>query len=101
MIRKWIRKKLGIDSITLSVSNMSNRLERIESLVKIGVDYHYKDESWAVICIAGNPEYVQFRRLKNNDARTLLHILKDMNTQFTPPIIDAPMCFRKGYLEEL
>ena len=74
---------------------MNYRLKLIDKLVQVGVDYHFKDESWAVICIAGKAEYVQFARRSNNEARNLLHILSEMKHRQWVYTIDAPPFLKK------
>ena len=46
----------------------------LTQLVDIGVDvgFHTEEHSWAVICIAGHPEYVKFLPLTHRDARGIL-----------------------------
>ncbi len=94
-LRLWLRSYLGITRLEYSVNH---RIDLIDKLVQVGVDYHFKDVSWAVICIAGKPEYVQFARLSNNEARNLLHILGGMKTREWRYTIDAPP-FLKQELE--
>ena len=86
-LKIWLRRYLGITKLETDVNY---RLDNIDKLVQVGIDYHLKEESWAVICIAGKAEYVQFVRLSNNEARELLHILSDMKNRGWTYKIDAP-----------
>ena len=97
-IRRWLRDFLGLTRFEYKVEH---RLKQFDKLVKVGIDWHYRDESWAVICIAGSPEYVQFARLKSNEARELLHMLQGMKAREWAYTIDVPMSFRKALLDEL
>lgn len=45
------------------------RLRRLEGLCKVGVDVHVHGESWAVVCVAGRPDWVQFVSLGNKHFR--------------------------------
>lgn len=61
-------------------------------ITDVAVDVNFKEEhSWAVVCIAGRPEYVKFIPLSNSDARTVIEFLK--NFQYSKHIIDSPLRF--------
>ena len=65
--------------------------------VAVDVDFHDSEHSWAVICIAGKPEYVKFIPLSGADARTVIDFLKRFS--YSPRIVDSPVCFKR-YLQE-
>ena len=71
----------------------------LTQLVDIGVDvgFHTEEHSWAVVCIAGYPEYVKFLPLTHRDARGVLDFLKQF--QYSRQIIDSPIAF-KGMLKD-
>ena len=71
----------------------------LTQLVDIGVDvgFHTEEHSWAVICIAGKPEYVKFLPLTHRDARGVLDFLKQF--QYSRQVIDSPIAF-KGMLKD-
>ena len=91
-IRSWLRNYLGI---TILETNTKYRLDNFDKLVQVGIDYHIRGESWAVICIEGKAEYVQFATLSNNEARNLLHILGGMKQRKWRYMIDAPPFLKK------
>ena len=66
----------------------------LTQLVDIGVDvgFHTEEHSWAVICIAGHPEYVKFLPLTHRDARGILDFLKQF--QYSRQVIDSPIAFK-------
>ena len=70
----------------------------LTQLVDIGVDvgFHTEEHSWAVICIAGHPEYVKFLPLETRDARDVLRFLKQF--EYSRQVIDSPIAF-KGMLK--
>lgn len=41
--------------------------------VAVDVGFHDSEHSWAVVCIAGRPEYVKFIPLSRADARTVMN----------------------------
>ncbi|MFW9871930.1 MAG: hypothetical protein ACFFG0_02435 [Candidatus Thorarchaeota archaeon] len=72
MITKLFRRK----SLKYRINILENQVRFLNSLVKIGIDHHIHDDSWAVFCLAGNPEYVEFFRLKKNDLYEMRHFFK-------------------------
>jgi len=104
LVKRPIWKFLKIDVIAGAVSAndqyAKEHIRKIESLVQVGVDIHVKGESWAVICIAGKPEYVQFRRLRQQDARYLQELLKAMRQNYGSVAVDAPPGMRE-FLDDL
>ena len=66
----------------------------LTQLVDIGVDvgFHTEEHSWAVICLAGHPEYVKFLPLTHRDARGILDFLKQF--QYSRQVIDSPIAFK-------
>lgn len=66
----------------------------ITQLIDIGVDvgFHTEEHSWAVICIAGHPEYVKFLPLTHRDARGVLDFLKQF--QYSRQVVDSPIAFK-------
>ena len=67
----------------------------ITQFVYVGVDvgFHSDDHSWAVICIAGKPEYVKFLPLTGDTARDVLRFLKQF--EYSNRVIDSPIAFRR------
>lgn len=69
--------------------------------VAVDVGFTNKEHSWAVVCIAGRPEYVKFIPLSGTDARTVIDFLKHF--QYSKRIVDSPLGFRHmmdGYFYE-
>lgn len=102
--KQALRKWLGVDDeLQKQVNNLSrritnqsaeiDRLNRIHDLLQIGTDIHVnsavtRDESWAVICLKGNPEYVKFVDLRNKDVHHIVRMLRDFEGKSMT--IDAP-----------
>ena len=84
---------------SIQLGNSEKEIEECRSLVTqfvdIGVDvgFHSDDYSWAVICIAGKPEYVKFMPLARKDAKCVLDFLKQF--QYSRQVIDSPFAFRE------
>lgn len=97
---RWVRRLLGIteledkvknlndqvlklrqdrNTMRLDLLNAEDKIKEMQALIQVGVDVHqYHGRSWAIICIAGKAEYVQFVDLGHSDARTI----KDFVRQF-------------------
>ena len=84
---------------SIQLCNSEKEIEECRKLltqfVDIGVDvgFHCDDHSWAVICIAGKPEYVKFMPLAHKDAKCVLDFLKQF--QYSRQVIDSPFAFRE------
>lgn len=84
---------------SIQLGNSEKEIEECRRLltqfVDIGVDvgFHSDDHSWAVICIAGKPEYVKFMPLAHKDAKCVLDFLKQF--QYSRQVIDSPFAFRE------
>jgi len=67
----------------------------LTQLCDVGVDvgFHDSEHSWAVICLAGRPEYVKFLPLNGGDTREVINFLKRF--QDSHRIIDSPIAFRR------
>lgn len=84
---------------SIQLGNSEKEIEECRRLltqfVDMGVDvgFHSDDHSWAVICIAGKPEYVKFMPLTHKDVKCVLDFLKQF--QYSRQIIDSPFAFRE------
>lgn len=84
---------------SVQLGNSEKEIEECRKLltqfVDMGVDvgFHSDDHSWAVICIAGKPEYVKFMPLAHKDAKCVLDFLKQF--QYSRQVIDSPFAFRE------
>ena len=84
---------------SIQLGNSEKEIEECRRLltqfVDMGVDvgFHSDDHSWAVICIAGKPEYVKFMPLAHKDAKCVLDFLKQF--QYSRQVIDSPFAFRE------
>ena len=83
MILQWIRRVLGIDSLerlaSQALSNANDGIDgvrQLQKLVQVGVDVGYHNGSWAVICIAGKSEYVNFVNLGREDVQRVRQFLR-------------------------
>jgi len=95
LMRKWLgindlehNVKSGTSTNTQMIMNVSNRVMEIEKLVQLGVDVHQKSGSWAVICIAGNVEYVRFVELSLAELRSVQKFLRQFPEAHK--IVDKP-----------
>lgn len=76
-----------------SLENNREMQKMFNEITDVAVDVNFKEEhSWAVVCIAGRPEYVKFIPLNNSDARTVIDFLKHF--QYSKRIVDSPLGFR-------
>lgn len=73
----------------------------LNEITDVGVDVglYGEEHSWAVICIAGKPEYVKFIPLSHADARTVLDFLK--NFRYSRTVIDSPFGFKDMVKREI
>ena len=89
--------RLRLASIQLDNSKKETEECRrlLTQFIDMGIDVGFSsdDHSWAVICIAGKPEYVKFMPLTHKDARCVLDFLKRF--QYSRQVIDSPFAFRE------
>lgn len=73
----------------------------LNQICDVGVDVGFRGEehSWAVVCIAGRPEYVKFIPLNRGDARQVMDFLKRF--QYSRHVIDSPIAFRNMLGKEM
>lgn len=89
--------KISAESIT-RCNTATNELEEcrklMNSICDVGVDVEFTSNahSWAVVCIAGKPEYVKFVPLTGRDAMGVLDYLKHF--EYSNRIIDSPFAFK-------
>jgi len=74
-----IFKLLGIYDLIHKIERQQKQIDFLNSLCKVGVDFHGKPyaDSWAVVCIQGKPDYINFFMLKNRDAQSIKYFLRD------------------------
>ncbi len=108
-MKAWLRRWLGIDDIAHRLTNNEtactrvgarqaadeHKVDMLMSLVKVGVDYSPIGNSWAVVCIAGKPTYVDFYNLRSQDARDMLELLKGYGIKRDNIRFDGPMGIEK------
>lgn len=73
----------------------------LNQICDVGVDVGIRGEehSWAVVCVAGRPEYVKFVPLNRGDARQVMDFLKRF--QYSRHVIDSPIAFRNMLEKEM
>ncbi len=73
----------------------------LNQICDVGVDVGFRGEehSWAVVCIAGSPEYVKFIPLNRGDARQVMDFLKRF--QYSKHVIDSPIAFKNMLRKEI
>ena len=79
---------LEIDDIKHGLNWDKERIEFLEGFMKAGVDVNMKEPSWAVVCIKGRPEYVQFVQLSPNNAKEVKAFLQHFNRKNA--VVDNP-----------
>lgn len=81
---------LGITAIDAKLQSTINDVSMIRSLIRCGVDVHLHQDhsSWAVVCLAGKVEYVNFVRLDDKSARDVRDFLKNFRERDC--ILDMP-----------
>lgn len=67
--------------------------------IAVDVGFTNEEHSWAVICVAGKPEYVKFMPLSHADAKTLIDFLRRF--KYSKHIIDSPLAFRDMLKHEI
>lgn len=90
-----IRLRLASNELDKSKKEIEECRRLLTQFVDVGVDVSFYPDnySWAVICIAGKPEYVKFMPLAHKDAEYVLHFLKQF--QYSRQVIDSPFAFKK------
>lgn len=84
---------------SVQLDNAENELNECRRLLTqfcdVGVDvgFYTSEHSWAVICVAGRPEYVKFLPLNGENTREVINFLKRF--QDSHRIIDSPIAFRR------
>lgn len=81
--KQWLLKYLGLYQLRQDA-------DLILKSLNIGVDVHYKVESWAVICIDGNPCYIKFIRMPNKELRILKEFLSQYKMRGSNILLDDP-----------
>ncbi len=73
----------------------------LNQICDVGVDVGFRGEehSWAVVCIAGRPEYVKFIPLNRGDARQVMDFLKRF--RYSKHVIDSPIAFKSMLGKEM
>lgn len=77
VLQKTDRRFKDLD---ISIIEINRDLNVIKTTCQIGVDVHMKTDSWAVVCINGKQDYVNFVRLDSRDARDVKHFLKQFES---------------------
>lgn len=77
-----------------SLENNREMQKMFNEITDVAVDVNMgrNEHSWAVVCIAGKPEYVKFIPLNRNDARSVIDFLNQF--QYSKHIVDSPIRFR-------
>lgn len=99
MERSLSNEESRLRGASIQLSDAKKEIEECRKLltqfVDIGVDVGFcsEDHSWAVVCIAGKPEYVKFLPLTGGDAKDVLRFLKQF--EYSKHVIDSPIAFRQ------
>lgn len=78
-LKRSLADWLGITDIENRLRSTTNDVATLNSLVKCGVDVHLhqRHSSWAVVCLAGKSEYLNFVSLNDKDARDVQAFLRN------------------------
>jgi len=83
MLIRWLRHLLKVDSLELVIDQLGRDIDKqtramssLQKMVKVGVDVSYHSDSWAVVCIAGKPDYVNFVNLGRDDINKIRQFLR-------------------------
>lgn len=87
-MKKFIKKILGISELEKENQRLKNSINVLKTeasfireQILIGVDHHIKyQNSFAVICLKGKTDYVNFFRLKPNQIREIAMFLKKFDS---------------------
>lgn len=92
-IKQFVKKVLGITDLEADLVEAKRNIviaqgritevEEIRKYIQVGVDVHPKTDSWAVICLAGKKDYVNFFRLRDADIREISFFLRRFDRQNT------------------
>jgi hypothetical protein len=90
------------DDLAKDVVANKERIDIIYDMLKIGIDVHYESDSWAVFCIEGKRDYVNFVRLKSSELRELARFIRQFDIKERSVRVDMPRLasrelFFRGY----
>ena len=91
-IEKYTEAKSSLSTATVELYQCRRLMNKICD-VGIDVGFHSDDHSWAVICIAGRPEYVKFLPLNHKDTMEIVRFLKQF--QYSNKVFDSPFGFKE------
>jgi hypothetical protein len=102
-VKNFILRWLGIEKLYLKYGEVCRRcdvqekeIRQLKSLIQVGVDFSPKgNDSWAVLCLAGNKDYVAFFNLQNKDVRDISMFLRQYEKQNV--LIDLPYGMPKDF----
>jgi hypothetical protein len=90
-MRKFILKYLGYDKLQKELIDLKKRCKYLESFLDVSVDIHQKEPSWAVVCLRGKIERVNFYISDSNTIEEIAQFLRQFKKENI--IIDAhPQC---------
>jgi len=109
LIKRYIIKLTGMDKLESKLleaieelefnnSELRSKIMATQRYLKVCVDVHTRpeNENWAIICIAGKPDYVKFSKFRNNDILEIRRFLK--NFEYADITCDAPSNMKNSLL---
>lgn len=112
-IRKWMLRVLGIQqhidfhrrqisdvmclqqALERDNSRLIKRVNLLESMLSIGVDVHYRDQSWAIICgKTKRGDVVRFVTFPEGETEEVIRFMEHFRFSNINQRIDAPMVVR-------
>ena len=91
VIKLCSQSKTELSAATVELNKCKKFMNEI---CDVGIDVGFSDEhSWAVICVAGKPEYVKFMPLTHKDTMEIISFLKHF--QYSNKVIDSPFGFKE------
>lgn len=83
-------RELKIENSEISKDN-----KNLMSLLDLGTDIHFKERSWAVVCLHGKHDYINFMELPESNIGEIKSFLRQFKRSNN--VIDAPHPMRAEF----
>lgn len=101
LAKEFGNTKCKLHNLTVSVerskTTLNNKIEAVGKMVKVAIDVtpHNRPNSWAIVCVKGREDLIQFYELHSEDAKQV----KRFADQFIHAhrSIDAPRTMKKFF----
>ena len=88
-MKELIKKWLGITKLEKDINKLNNKFN---SYLEVAIDVNQKTPSWAVVCLKGKQERLNFYGSDENTIKEIERFLRQFNRDNR--IIDAPISFK-------